>query len=385
MIKMLTAYTFEIDDSEIAVREILEQLDFGHNLLKNTTALMFCHRDFINSGTAEAIGKALPFDVLGCTTLGIALPSVFGEMILVVAALTSDEVDFVTGLSEPLVEDEERRIGALYQSLSARLPGPPALILAVQPMLNNIGGDFIVHALDQFSGGVPIFGTGALDVTIEPRTPMTIYNGRASSSRLALLLLSERVTPHFVLDSLGEQKAHSQRAVITAAEGNRIISINNTPATVYMEKIGLINKGALNTLFAFPITIENPREGEINNCIIQSREANGSLVCSCGISAGSTLYVGVPTAEAVLKTVVNITRQAKAEQDRNLLFIFSCFSRSIVLVESGEEMNLIQKELAGLSLPYLFLYSGGEVCPVKNSAGRMLNRHHNYAIISCSF
>jgi hypothetical protein len=213
---------------------------------------------------------------------------------------------------------------------------------------------------------------------------MTIYNGTAYPDRLTLLILSGPITPHFALDSIGEQKTHNQRAVITAAEGTRIISINNIPATVYMEKIGLINKGVLNTLFAFPITIENRQGEKISNCVIQSKEANGSLVCSCGIAAGSTLYVSIPSAETVLKTVKNVTRRIKAEQNRSLFFTLSCFSRSIALVESSEEMNLIQKEFADLSLPYIFLYSGGEVCPVKNTAGRPLNRYHNYIITSCS-
>jgi hypothetical protein len=310
---------------------------------------------------------------------------VFGEMILAVAVLTSDELGFAAGLSEPLAEDEEKRISALYNSLSTLLPGHPGLMLVFQPLLDNIGGDFIVKVLDQVSGGIPIFGTGALDVTIATRTPMTIYNGTAYPDRLAVILLSGCASPHFAIDSIGEQKNHSQKAVITAAEGNRIISINNTPATVYMEKIGLITKGVLNTLFAFPLTIENRQGEKINNCIIQSKEANGSLVCSCSVSTGSTLYVGVPSIDVVLKTVVNMTRRIKEKQDRNLLFIVSCFSRCIALVEASEEMNLIQKELADFSVPYIFLYSGGETCPVENAAGRMQNRHHNYAIISCSF
>lgn len=383
MIKMLTAYTFEVDDSGIAVREILEQLDLEHNALANTAGLMFCSLDFINSGTAEAIGKALPFDVMGCTTMGIVLPNVSGEMLLAVAALTSDEVTFSAGISEPLLEDEERRINALYQSLAAPLPGPPGLILTFQPLLGNLGGDMIVKFLDRFSGGAPIFGTNALDVAAGIRTPMTIYNGTAYSNRLALLLISGGVAPKFAVDSIGEQKTHSQKALITAAEGSRIISINNIPAAVYMERLGLVSNGMVNMLYAFPLFIDNHNGEKSSNCIIVSIDDDGSLTCGSSVSAGSTLNIGCPSAEAVLTTTANITGPAKKEPDRDLLFIFSCFSRSIALVESSEEMNFVQRELAGLPLPYLFLYSGGEVCPVKNETGRQFNRHYNYAIVSC--
>jgi hypothetical protein len=383
MIRMLTAYTFEVEEPGVAVREILEHLDLEHNALTNTVGLMFCSLDFINTGTAEAVGKALPFDVMGCTTMGIALPDISGEMLLAVAVLTSDEVNFTAGLSEPLAEDEERRIGALYQSLAAPLAGPPNLILTLQPLLDNFGGDVIVKFLDRLSGGAPVFGTGALDVAAGIRSPMTIYNGTAYSNRLALLLISGGVSPKFAIDSTGEQRTHSQKALITAAEGNRIISINNIPAAVYMEKLGLISNGMVNMLYAFPLSIDNHDGEKSSLCIIVSIDQDGSLTCGNSVSTGSTLHIGCPSAEAVLKTTANITGLARKEPDRDLLFIFSCFSRSVVLVESSEEMTFVKKELAGLPFPYLFLYSGGEICPAGHETGRPVNRHYNYAIVSC--
>jgi hypothetical protein len=384
MIKMLTAYTFEVEDPAIAVREILEHLDLGHNALRNTVGLMFCSLDFISAGIAEAVGKALPFEVMGCTTMGIALPGVADEIILTVAVLTSDEVRFAAGLSEPLVEDEARRIGALYQSLAAPLGGgPPSLILTFQPLLRNIGGDFIVKILDRLSGGSPIFGTGALDVDTALRKPMTLYKGTAYSDRLVLLFLSGCAPPQFGYRSIGEQRTHSQKAIITAAEGNRIISINNAPATVYMERLGLINKGALDMLFAFPIAIESSQDETPTICVIISTTSEGDLICGSNVSVGSILHIGSPSAEAVIKTATDITAQAQAGQGRDLLLLFSCFSRSIALVESSEELNFIQKELADLPIPYLFIYSGGEICPVQDGTGRQHNRFHNFAIVSC--
>ncbi|MDR1905288.1 MAG: FIST C-terminal domain-containing protein [Treponema sp.] len=386
MIKVLTAYTFEADEPDIAVREILEHLDIEHNVLKNTIGFIFCHADFIKSGIVEAIGEALPFELVGCTAMGIALPGVGGgEMILAVAVLTSDEVTFTTGLSEPLITEEEERIRKVYQDLSASLEGPPSMILTFQPRLNKLGGDLIVKILDRLFEGAPIFGTSALDVNVNPKleSPMTIYNGKAYADRLALLVLHGGVAPQFAIDSIGGQKTQSQKALITVTEGNRIVSINNMPAVTYMENIGLINNGDFDMLYAFPLSIDKHNGEKPNTCIILSINDDGSLICGSSVPAGSTLNIGSPSSEEVLRTAANITSWAKKEQGRALLFIFSCFSRSIALLESTEEINLIQNELEDADFPYIFLYSGGEICPVFNENDRQVNRYHNYAIISC--
>jgi hypothetical protein len=379
---MLTAYTFEIDDPDIAVGEILEQLDLEHRVLRNTVGLMFCSMDFIDSGAAEAVGKALPFEVIGCTTMGIALPGAMGELLLAVSVLTSDDLDFRAGLSEPLDEDAEGRIAQLYQDLAAPLTEPPSLILSFQPSVDITQGDFIVRILDRISGGAPIFGSGALNETATHRSPRTIHNGKAYANHLTLVLLSGRAAPEFAVNFIGEQIKHGQKAYITAAENNRIIGINNTPAAVYMENIGLMRDGLIQTLYAFPMAVDKLDGEQASVCVILSVEPDGSLVCGNSVSAGSILNIGVPSAGEVLETAVDITDRAKTRPDRGALFILSCFSRSIALVESSDEMNLIQKELKDLPIPYIFFYSGGEVCPI-DKEGRPLNRHHNYAITSC--
>jgi hypothetical protein len=385
---MITAYTFEVDCPDLAVQEILAQLGPPEGLRKNRAALIFCPRDFIESGVTGAVARALPCEAAGCTTMGIALPGVAGELMLAVAVLTSDEACFSVGVSESLLADGEARIGALYRRLtgpvaSALPSATPSLILSFQPLLVNPGGDLIVETLDRLSGGAPVFGTDALDETTEVRAPMTIHNGNAYADRLVLLLISGSRPPWFATDSIGDWKSCSQKAQITAAEGNRIISIDNIPAAAYVERIGLISQGVVNMLYAFPMAVDNHTGGRCAMCAILSVNPDGSLICGGAVSAGSTLYISSPNSQEVLRTAVHITGRIKKEPDRDALFILSCFSRGIALVDVMEEMRLIQRELADFTAPYVFLYSGGEVCPLDAGADRRLNRHHNYAIVSC--
>ncbi|MDR1948801.1 MAG: FIST C-terminal domain-containing protein [Spirochaetaceae bacterium] len=379
---MLTAHTVETDDVDAAVREILEQLDINRNIQKNSVGLIFCYVDFIESGVVEAVCKALPFDVLGCTTLGIALPEAVNDDMLALVVLTSDEVVFSAGVSEALGTDAEARITRLYETVSASAAAP-SLLLAFEPTMSGFLGEVTVSVLDRLSKGRPIFGASALDMNTNVRSPKTIYNGAAYSDRLALLLLSGGREPQFFVDSIPHKKTRSQQAVITEAEGNRMFSINNMSAVSYMERIGLINDGVIDLLYAFPLVIDNHDGEKPWPCVIVGIGPDGALLCGGSILPGSTLSIGSPLGEDVLTTAARIVEIAKQKQDRDGLLIFSCFSRNVALVDSGDEMKLVQKLMADSSLPYIFLYSAGEICPLCTGDGKIVNRFHQYSIISC--
>ncbi|MDR2304770.1 MAG: FIST C-terminal domain-containing protein [Treponema sp.] len=381
MVKMLTAHTFEIEDTDAAVREIREQLDGQGGLLKNTIGLLFCYLDFITLGTAETVCKALPFDTLGCTSLGAAAPGIMGDIILTLTVLTSDDVEFHPGLSDPLTEDEERRIAGVYRELASPLQSPPALIFVITPSLYNLAGDMVVGILDRESGGVPIFGTGALDMDTKIRTPKTIYRGTVYSDRMPVLLFSGNLKPRFFVDSVWKHNIHTQKALVTAAKGNRMITVNNIPAAEYMKKIGLITEKRLDMLFVFPLAINSSAGSLPNLFIIYTINDDGSLTCSANIPQGCTVYIGSPGSGEVINTAKNITGAVK-KTPGDAALIFSCVSRSIILTNLQEEMDAVQEALND-SYPYIFIYSGGEICPVYDEKQAVVNRYHNYAIISC--
>jgi hypothetical protein len=382
MIKMLTAYTLEVDDPEAVVSEILAQLDMPHNLKKNSVGLIFCYVDFIKFGTVEMLKKALPFDVMGCTTLGAAAPGLMGNIILTLTVLTSDDVEFRSGLSDPLTEDAENRIARCYRDTAASLESLPSLLLVFTPFLYNLAGDTVVDILDRESRGIPVFGTGALDTDTKIRTPRTIYGGTAYADRMPILLLSGNLRPRFFLDSVWDHDAHTQKARVTAAEGNRMISVNHIPAAEYLKKIGLISEEKMDLLFVFPLGIVSDG-GRTDLCIIYEVNKDGSVTCSANIPYGCTLSIGSPGSGDVCKTAENIIARLKQEGDGEAALIFSCFSRSVVLANPFDEMEKVRHEMGNSPLPYLFIYSGGEICPVYDKKRVMMNKYHNYTLISC--
>jgi hypothetical protein len=388
MIKVLTAYTYELDNPEKAAQDILNQIDMKNSLLRNSAALLFCHAQFIEMGVTEAVCKSLPFDVVGCTSMYLALPSCAGEIILTVTVLTSDDTEFAVGICEPLnTENAEDRISALYQKTASSLGGTPALAFAFPPTMLNLTIDVMTAALDRASGGLPIFGTVALDMHVHIRNPKTIYKGAAYSDRMVLLLFRGPIKPRFFFLRFPEKSSLAQDAVITGASGPNLISINNKPATSFLKEVGLIQDNKNGYTHAIPLVIEDSNGKNPEVVVVQDIDSQGTLICSRHISVGGILNIGAITEDHVLesaKTLIQDIKKYEGEEGGTELFIFSCFLRTVVLGGgAAAEVEMIQRELGSYPGSYLYLNSGGELCPMYKKTGKTANQALQYAIIAC--
>jgi hypothetical protein len=167
-------------------------------------------------------------------------------------------------------------------------------------------------------------------------------------------------------------------------DNNRIISINDMPATAYLEQLGLMQNGAHELLFAFPLAVDEHKGGKPKLCTAYAVDSSGSLICGSTIARGSSLNIGTSTAEDVLLTASRMAGKARAERNRNGLFIIACFSRNIVLPDPWDEIKLVRKQMEDLPFPYIFFYAAGEICPeYDDKAGELRNEFHQYSIISC--
>jgi hypothetical protein len=385
MIKTLTAYTYELDNPEKAAQDILNQIDIKNSLLKNSAALLFCHAEFIEMGVTEAVCKSLPFDVVGCTSMYLALPSRAGEMMLTVTVLTSDDTEFAAGICDPLTtENAEDHIGALYQKTASSLSGTPDLVFAFPPTMLNVTIDIMAAALDRACGGLPVFGTVALDMHVHIRDPQTIYKGAAYSDRMALLLFRGPVEPRFFSLRFPESSSLTQDAVITSARGPHLISINNKPAASFLKEIGLIHDDKYAYTHAIPLVVEGSNGTNPEVVVVQDIDSQGALICSKHIPVGGILNIGAITENHVLESVKTLIQEINKSEGGTGLFIFSCFLRTVVLGGgAAAEVELIQRELSGYPDSFLYLNSGGELCPRYIKSGETVNQALQYAIIAC--
>ncbi|MDR1140714.1 MAG: FIST C-terminal domain-containing protein [Planctomycetaceae bacterium] len=393
MIKSITAYTYEVDSVKLAVSEILEQLHLEGNLLKNSVGILHCATYFVDSGVVEALSEVLPFRVAGVTTLGSAVHDEISELALTIMVLTSDEVNFSVGLTEPITSRDETVLRNAYEKATATLSGKPALAISYFPLATaqfGAGGDFVVETMSRISDGVPVFGTMPVDNTHDFHEARILCDGKAYFDRFAFILLQgEHLKPRFYLAAVSDEHIRKDRGAITDARGNLLYSVDNTPILSYLKNtLGLpFDESDPSSVHMIPLLMDFEDGAPPVVRAMNNFNSEQVAVCSGELKNGVTLLTGRFNKNIVLETTRNILEKIrKAEPSANGLLIYSCAARYWTLgLDSLAELELIRDALIETKTPYLLGYSCGELCPVQTPDGGLTNRMHNYTFIVCAF
>jgi hypothetical protein len=388
MITSFSVSTAEIDDVEFALQEILERLDPDTRLLKNSVGLISCQPGFIESGVVEALSAELPFEVIGQTSIANTTTgsSELSELSLLV--LTSDDVEFVTGLTQPILEEDASGIAKSYEAALEGRDDKPALVIGYVPLLLNVGGDFYVHALGEASGGVPFFGSISVDDTIDYHNSRVLYNGEAYVNQLAFVLLFGAVKPRFYLATISHDKVFNQTGVVDASLGNQLQRVNGAPVAEFLKQQGLTenDKGELEGVNSFPYIVDFNDGTDPVIRVMFAITPEGYAVCGGDIPVGATLSVGYFDEDEILRSSEEELAQIQLNADSGAILVFSCIGRYLNLGYNADgEANLLRAALDKTGIPYSLTYSGGEICPVhsKDDATLLTNRYHNSTLIVC--
>ncbi|MDR1353653.1 MAG: FIST C-terminal domain-containing protein [Treponema sp.] len=379
MIKILTAFTEEIDDIEQALAELLEQLDLDHKSLANSLGIIHCFSDFVDSGVVRALAAKLPFDTVGCTTLSASISSGMGQIGLTVTVLTSDDVGFACGVSAPITASVDAPLTELYGRIG--LKEKPVMLMPFIPFLFQVGGDEFVDKLSALSGGVPAFGTLAISNETDFSRTFTFYNGEAYPASMALAVLTGNAAPEFLSVSVNEENILKQKAVVTGTNRNILQSINNMPAVKYLESIGLAKGGDIGGLASMPFIIYLEDGSILTRACIGANEEGALILCG-GVPLNSAVALATMGFEDVIGSTGNKIREAlAAAKDRGFL-MYSCAARNWSLGLRPMAEHEKAKECLG-DRPYHFVYSGGEVFPFPLGNGRVVNHLQNDSLIIC--
>jgi hypothetical protein len=247
-------------------------------------------------------------------------------------------------------------------------------------------GQTMTEALSRVCGGIPVFGAVALDFDTHIRDPKTIYKGTAYPDRMFLLLFKGPVKPRFFYSAVPEKYIVPQDAVITAAQGNRIISINNEPAIAFIKGLGLFQDGEHSPSPSFPLIIEERDGTGPVMVVIHGIGPEKEVICTRAVRVGDVLSLGMVNTDYVIETANAVIRDIKNNGSGESFLMFSCLLRSILLGGNhGDEIELIRKELEGFSSPYMFISSAGEICPRYTETGKTTNQIYAYALIAIQF
>ena len=379
MIKSLTATTREIDDAEAAVDEIISALAPETNLLKNSIGIITCFSEFDETGVLKAVCDALPFDCIGSTSNLCSAENETDQVILAITVLTSDDCKFESILLPITEENQKTIVTDLTRSLNQK-DEKPALILSFFPLMNTVSGDMILDAIDEATGGIPLFGTVAIDHTPGYSTACTIFNGKAYREAAVTGLIYGKAEFSFEIASLDEEKIGKQKAIITESSGNILIGVNGKSVIDYLDEIGISKNELQSRLGILPFVVDHKDGRKPVARAVFALTPDGHTVCGGEMPVGATLAVGRIAMNDVLDTTQTAIKQFDTKN--GVLLSYSCMARYLVLGADSEAEALRVNELTG-GTGYMYSVSGGEICPLPDADGKLKNFFHNYTNVFC--
>ena len=385
MIKSFTLWTDEVDDAELAVEQIKSQLHEAGGLLENTIGIVACHYEYIYSGILKAVCDALPFGVVGTISQIQAVPGEADILLLTVLVFTSDDARFVKALTPSLLNEPDRMIAESYRGAAEKEEEKPAVILAFAPFILQNSGDDYVRAISGASGGVPCFGTLAVDDTPDFSKCFMVADGEHYNDRMAMVLVYGDIHPRFYIANISHSKLLARSAVVTRSEGNILIEVNERPVLEYFEDLGLAGASEEQyALSSLPFLLDYGDDTPMVSKLFITLSPEKHAICAGAMPEGSTLQIAMSDKEdVILTTGIALDQMIGDLRGASGALVYSCIARHMTLgAEQFKEVGLVDEKLGG-SLPFLMAGSGGEICPTQVSDYKAINRFHNNAFIAC--
>ncbi|MCL2565423.1 MAG: FIST C-terminal domain-containing protein [Defluviitaleaceae bacterium] len=387
MIKTFVAYTDELDDETLAINQIKEQLGLEENLLKNSIGIIACHYEFVLSGVVKAICDALPFDVVGTITSNLSIADNADSLVLSIMLITSDDVEFEKVITSSLLNEPGKIIAESYKEAAAKRLDKPSLIFTFAPFMYQNSGDEYANVITEVSGGVPCFGTIAVDDTPNLSSSYMIAEGEHHLDKMAMVLFYGKVQPKFYIANISPNKAFDKSALITKSSGHVIMEVNGRHISKFFEELGLAKASEdAYAMASLPFLLDyNDNTPWVSKVFVGLTPENYAI-CAGATPEGSTLYITPTDKEDILFTTGQAADQIlKDIENASGLLIYSCVGRIMTLgVDQYGEMDLVDKKVAG-RLPFMMVCSGGEFCPTQDLSNKAVNRFHNDAFVACLF
>lgn len=397
MIKSVSVYTYELDDPAMAVAEIQKGLE-NFALLEHTIGIVMCDPEYVESDVYAAVCASLSFPIAGATTMTQAAGAEAGSLILTLMVLTSSDVFFETGYTEPIengscaLEPTRASYKAAWDRLRKKAPGAvednPNLVFVFPPLLSENAGDIYIDVFEALCPGTPLFGTLAVSESIEFDNCHTLYNGEASLDRMAFILVAGNVSPRFLIGTIHEKNKTAYTGEITKSKGNIVHKINEVKTSEYFERIGLAKSGVLDKGVQFvPFLMDMRRRQDYDGVPVLraliALDKDGNGVCRGNMYQNSMFHIMSPCAEDILSSSADMVEKIKAVPDKQAVIVFSCIVRRMFFgITPLAEAEMVARELKD-GAPYMLAYAGGEICPTTSRGNTVTNRFHNYTIIAC--
>ncbi len=398
MIKIFTAFTTEIEDGKMAVNEIITQLDIKKNMLKNTIGIITFDCEYIETGVYKEVAESLPFDIVGCCTTFIGTDKQYGDFAMSVTMITSDDICFDVKLIKKINEmsnaEITKKLNGIYSEVCSG--EKPKMIMPFMSVQTNFSGDDLVDTINNYADNIPMFGTLSFNIENEPDKNYVVYNNIVSSEMIALVSMYGDFKPTFrVTTSLAYEERVAEVGLITDAEGAILKSVNKLPVTTYLKKLGVVdedNKVTDSSIWSIPAIIEYDNGVKVARAFVGEVENSPGYIYAAGnIEKGAKVAFSFLDSDKTLESASKLLTEIEENGESNFIG-FSCAARSWSLGSKylSEVQRIAQSvenynRKTGNKINYSIAYSAGEICPVPNKDGKLINCLHNYTFIACSF
>jgi hypothetical protein len=382
MIKMITAFTSEADIADIAIAEILEQIDIS-KLKKNTVAIVQCHSEFIKTGVLSAVCKALPFETVGISCSYTAVNGSSGSLALTVSVLTCDKCHFkATSFSG--MESKEAVLKSAKEA-AAKLAADgemPTMGLAYASFLTFVSGDKIVDAFSEGLPGVPLFGSLPISDELDFADSYTIHNGEFSEYGGVFLGIYGDFTPTFKLTALSEGRVYKTQGIVEKVSENMVYQIDGMSAPDYIVAKGIATKETAGNIVAQPTIFTNPDGSVLMRNVLSVDFEKGILLLSGDVVEGSVIDFALISANDVKASATALTNEVEDHfKDASVVLFYSCATRLWSLgTDPTAEIEILARTLKNKK--YQFAFSGGEIYPMLVD-GKYINTFQNNNLTVC--
>ncbi len=403
MIRSTVALTYELDDLQLAAKELAEQTRERLAFRENTFGLLICDSEVDHDAFAREIRQRLHVPIVGfSSTAGFTREEGLTDMSASLTTVTSDDMRFAVAVSDPLTSDNVvEQIDRTYRAAVDSLEGEPVAVLAFAPYILGIMLDIYPRELSRVSGDLPVFGGIPAHDEIHGRT--AVYCGDSvAQDRLTLLVLSGNVRPVFTVKNNLSTLVDLKRTV-TRAKDNTVYTVGDETFVRFLERFGLdVEKIAdatdkTTSFTAYPLLIESNDADSDGVPIVRTIHCvdmkTGSGTAIGEIPQGSTLSLGALKAADIELSARNSIEDLLAKIRANeadgykysTIFAISCVGRYFVMASKNtlETEVLLEGLPADLSLSGF--YSFGEICPTSIRDGKARNAAHNESLVMLAF
>ena len=397
MIQIYTAFTREIDDPEEAVREIIEQIKPAENMLANTIGIVQFHHEFAETGVYQAIAGALPFEIVGCATSFISTNDQYGEFSLAVTMLTADDVNFSVWTLENADAKSREQIFDEITQISAGMcvRETPKMVMPFLSQLTHFSGDDLITMVNALRNPFPLFGTIAFSEENKKGNNIVVQGGKISCDMYAFAAFYGDLEPTFrVTTSFDYDENLGDTAEISDAEGPVLKAVNGIPTAEYLRKKGLLNEASISgnwSVWVVPAIMTRLDGSKVARAFLGVVPGTNDIYSAGALEMGAKISFAYMNREKTLSSAERLLEQIDAANENNII-AFSCAARSWSLDSQYlAEINKIAecadkyRQKNNVPLNYCVSYSAGEICPLLNDNGELVNTLHNYTLISCSF